>query len=147
MKKVLISAVLFVATICTASAQLRLNGYGAYVFDDGFDVFGDANNYYNGTVKGGFQWGGGLQYAFSPNSSAELLYINHSTTVPTTFKFGNNNVRNEDFDLNLNYIMLSADGLYQKGKAEGSKSLPYGRRILWIVKMSSPQIAWQRGTR
>src|SRR5687767_513248 len=119
MKKVLISAVLFVATICTASAQLRLNVYGAYVFDDGFDVFGDANNYFNGTVKGGFQWGGGLQYAFSPNSGAELLYINHSTNVPTTFKFGNNNVRTEDFNLNLNYIMLSGDGLYQKGKAEG----------------------------
>ena len=127
MKKVLISAVLFVATIGTASAQLRLNFYGSYVFDDGFEVIGDANNYYNGTVKGGFQWGGGLQYAFSPNSSAELLYINHSSNAPTTFKFGvGNNARTEDFNVNLNYIMLSGDGLFQKGKAEGYAGLMAG---------------------
>ena len=44
MKKVLFFTALFIATIFTASAQLRLNAYGAYVFDDGFDVVGDANN-------------------------------------------------------------------------------------------------------
>ena len=129
MKKVLIFSALFIATMFTASAQLRLNAYGAYVFDDGFDVFGDANNYYNGKVKGGFQWGGGLQYAFSPYSAAELMYINHSTTAPATFKFGTNNARTEDFNVNLHYIMLSGDGLYQKGKAEGYAGLMLGMLI------------------
>lgn len=137
MKKVLIFTALFMATMFTASAQLRVNLYGAYVFDDGFDVFGDANNYYNGKVKGGFQWGGGLQYAFSPNSSAELLYINHSTNVPTTFKFGNNNARKEDFNLNLNYIMLSGDGLFQKGKAEGYAGLMAG---VLISNVEAPSV-------
>jgi hypothetical protein len=129
MKKILISAVLIVASICTATAQARLNFYGAYVFDDGFEVFGDANNYYNGKVKGGFQWGAGAQYVFSPSASAELLYINHSTTAPTTFKFGTNAIKNEDFNVNLHYIMASGDGLYHRGKAEGYAGFMMGALI------------------
>src|SRR5688572_4165499 len=110
MKKFSITMILSVAAILTAAAQLRLNFYSAYVFNDGFDVARDANNYFNGTVKGGYQWGAGIQYVFSSMSSAEILYIKQSTHSPTTFKFGTNNEMSEELDVNLNYIMLSGAG-------------------------------------
>jgi hypothetical protein len=50
----------------------RINFYSAYTFDDGFDVLNDANTYYKGTVKGGYQWGRGLEYSFNPQSSAKF---------------------------------------------------------------------------
>lgn len=129
MKKVLISLALIVAVVSTASAQVRLNVYSAYVFDDGFEVYGDVSNYFKGTTKGGYQWGAGVQYVFSPNSSAELLYINRSTSAPTTFKFGTNDVKTEDFQITHNYIMLAGDGLYNKGKVEGYAGLMAGALI------------------
>ena len=60
MKKIFLLLVL-AGTMTTMMGQhARLNFYGAYTFDDGFDVVSDANTYYNGTVKGGVQWGAGL---------------------------------------------------------------------------------------
>jgi len=99
----------------------RLNFYAAYTFDDGFDVVNDANTYYNGTVKAGVQFGGGLEYMFSKQSSAEILYLHRSTTVPANFKFGaGTQTRKETFDLKHDFILLSGDGHFGSGgKAEG----------------------------
>jgi hypothetical protein len=70
MKKIILLLVL-AATMTTMMGQhARLNFYSAYTFDDGFDVVNDANTYYNGTVKAGVQFGGGLEYMFSKQSSA-----------------------------------------------------------------------------
>jgi hypothetical protein len=121
MKKIILLFALS-ATITTVMGQhARLNFYAAYTFDDGFDVVNDANTYYNGTVKAGVQFGAGLEYMFSHQSSAELLYLHRSTTVPANFKFGSNTqVRHEDFDLKHDFIMLSGDGHFGSGgKAEG----------------------------
>lgn len=128
MKKAVLFVVLF-GTVFTASAQgLRLNAYAAYTFDDGFDVYGDANNYYSGTLKGGSQFGLGLQYAFNPYSAAEILWIHRSATAPATFKFGiGNNPRSETFEVKHDYIMLSGDGLYSKSaKFEGNAGFMAG---------------------
>jgi hypothetical protein len=129
MKKVMFSALLMTVAILTFGQKgARINVYSAYVFDDGFDVWNDANTYYNGTVKGGYQWGAGLEYLFNPQSSAEILYLHRSTTVPTTFKFGSGTqARTENFDLNHDFILLSGDGhLAKGGKAEGYAGLMAG---------------------
>ena len=121
MKKIFLLLVL-AATMTTVMGQhARLNFYGAYTFDDGFDVWNDANTYYNGTVKGGVQWGAGLQYMFNKQSSAEILWLHRSTTVPANFKFGaGTQARTETFDLKHDFIMLSGDGHFGGGgKAEG----------------------------
>ena len=122
MKKVMFSALLMtIAFVTFGQKGARLNFYSAYVFDDGFDVVNDVNTYYNGTVKGGVQWGAGLQYMFNKQSSAEILYLHRSTTVPANFKFGSNTqARKETFDLKHDFIMLSGDGHFGSGgKAEG----------------------------
>ena len=121
MKKIFLLLV-SAATMTTMMGQhARLNFYGAYTFDDGFDVVNDANTFYNGTVKGGVQWGAGLQYMFNKQSSAEILWLHRTTTVPANFKFGSNTqLRSETFDLKHDFIMLSGDGHFGGGgKAEG----------------------------
>src|SRR6185436_6640578 len=121
MKKIILLLV-SVATMTTMMGQhARLNFYAAYTFDDGFDVVSDANTFYNGTVKAGVQFGGGLEYMFNKQSSAELLRLHRSTTVPANFKFGSNTqLRSETFDLKHDFIMLSGDGHFGSGgKAEG----------------------------
>ena len=141
MKKVMFSALLMtIAFVSFGQKGVRLNFYSAYVFDDGFEVWNDANTYYNGTVKGGVQWGGGLEYLFNPQSSAEILYLHRSATVPANFKFGTGTqTRHEDFDLKHDYILLSGDGHFSKhgSKAEGYAGLMAG---VLISNLEAPSL-------
>ncbi len=139
MKKVMFSALLMTIAIVTFGQKgARINFYSAYVFDDGFDVFNDANTYYNGTVKGGYQWGAGVEYLFTPQSSAEILYLHRSTTVPATFKFSSGTqARSETFDLKHDFILLSGDGHFAKGKAEGYAGLMAG---VLISNLEAPSL-------
>jgi len=139
MKKVMFSALFMTIAIVTFGQKgARINLYSAYVFDDGFDVFNDANTYYNGKVKGGYQWGGGVEYLFSPQSSAEILYLHRSTTVPATFKFSSGTqARSETFDLKHDFILLSGDGHFAKGKAEGYAGLMAG---VLISNLEAPSL-------
>ena len=139
MKKIIFISVLAVTTVFASaqSSKFRLNVYGSYVFDDGFDVYNDANTYYNGKIKAGFQWGGGIEYATTDYSSVELMYLNKSADVPTTFKFAAAQpVTKETFDLTQHYILLAFNGLKQtSGKVEGYASLMGG---VLISDVTSP---------
>ena len=139
MKKVLFSALVMTIAIVTFGQKgARINFYSAYVFDDGFDVVNDVNTFYNGTVKGGYQWGAGVEYLFTPQSSAEILYLHRSTTVPANFKFGSNTqTRSETFDLKHDFILLSGDGHFAKGKAEGYAGLMAG---VLISNLEAPSL-------
>jgi hypothetical protein len=140
MKKIILISVLVVTTIF-ASAQhskVRLNAYGSYVFEDGFDVYNDANTYYNGKIKAGVQWGGGIEYVPYENGSVELLYFNKSSDVPTNFKFGSGEpARTENFSLTQHYILLAGNGLKMSSskKVEGYASLMAG---VLISDVTSP---------
>ena len=139
MKKIFLLLV-SAATMTTMMGQhARLNFYGAYTFDDGFDVVNDANTFYNGTVKGGVQWGAGLQYMFNKQSSAEILWLHRTTTVPANFKFGSNTqLRSETFDLKHDFIMLSGDGHFGNGgKAEGYAGVMAG---VLISNLEAPSL-------
>ena len=139
MKKIFLLLVL-AGTMTTMMGQhARINIYGAYTFDDGFEVWNDANTYYNGTVKAGLQWGAGLEYLFNKQSSAELLYLHRSTTVPANFKFGTGTQpRSETFDLKHDFIMLSGDGHFGGGgKAEGYAGIMAG---VLISNLEAPSL-------
>jgi len=141
MKKIMFSVVLMtIAAVSFGQQGLRINGYAAYVFDDGFDVASDLNTYYNGTVKGGFQGGVGLEYLFSRESGMELLWLHRGTTVPTKFKFGSNaSAKSETFDLKHDFIMVAGDGHFGKhgGKAEGYGGLLGG---VLISNLEAPSL-------
>ncbi|HEX6179948.1 MAG TPA: outer membrane beta-barrel protein [Chitinophagaceae bacterium] len=120
------------AVITSASAQeaasvqekFRLNVYTNYVFDDGFDSYYDPYNYYNGTMKGGFQWGVGAEFLLRKDYSLELMYLHQSTEAPTQYQSGTGVlVKNTTFDVNIDYIMLGGNRYVQR---PGSKAEPFG---------------------
>src|SRR5688572_11294702 len=134
MKKITVITVLLAAIAIgfaqstTGQSKARLNVYGSYVFHDGFEVYDDINNYFDGTVKGGLQWGGGLEYLVHPDFSVELLCLNKSSDVPTTFKFGTEALKTEEFKQNLNFLVLGFNRLQRSsdGKIEGYGGLMAG---------------------
>ena len=68
-------------------------------------------------------------FMFNKQSSAEILWLHRTTTVPANFKFGSNTqLRSETFDLKHDFIMLSGDGHFAKhgSKAEGYAGLMAG---------------------
>lgn len=112
MKKLCL-VVLSVAATYFASAQssnIRLNLYGAYAFDDRVDSYYDANDYYNGTIEGGFLWGAGLEFMPKKNVGVELMYQRLSTNAPMTYKRpGTVGVQAANFDMGVNYITLGGN--------------------------------------
>jgi hypothetical protein len=139
MRKIIFISVLIIsAVVASAQSKIRLNFYSAYVFDDSYDVYSDVNTYYNGKVKGGYQWGGGFEFVPNPMYSLELLYLQKSTNAPTQFKAGAQNpVRSEDFDVDLHYILFSGNTLKKigSGKTEGFFGLMAG---VLISDLKSP---------
>ena len=62
--------------------NLRLNGYTTYVFDDKVDSYYSSTSYYEGKIKGGFLWGGGLEYMASQTTGIERKYLRLDTKAP-----------------------------------------------------------------
>ena len=110
--KLLVIMALCLAGIQPAQSQnyptdgIILKGYGLYLFDDGFDAQFDVSRYYEGKIKGGLQWGAGIEYRPSAQMGYELMYLRQDTNAPTTYFVG---LEPEftDFDLAMNYIMIS----------------------------------------
>src|SRR5688572_3375509 len=123
MKKIIFSSLLVIIAIASsAQSKIRLNAYGSYVFDDGFDVYNDVNTYYNGKIEAGAQWGAGVEYVTNEYFSVELMYLHKSSDVPANFKFeAGQPARSETFELKHDYIMASFNGLKpsSSGKVEG----------------------------
>ncbi|HEY9261672.1 outer membrane protein [Chitinophaga sp.] len=114
---------LFLVTMLTISMQIasaqqqttphkfRINALAGYVFDDSFDSYYDANSYYNGVLQGGFQWGVGLEYMVRDVYGVELQYLRQDTKGPVTYF--QNGVKNTNFDLAVNYILLSGNRYFK----------------------------------
>jgi len=86
---------------------LRINGYAFYAFDDKVDSYYSNTEYYNGTIKGGFQWGGGLEYQMTPGQSVELSYLRLDTDAPITYY--KNGIQYTNFDVATNYVMIGGN--------------------------------------
>lgn len=93
-----------------ARAQgVRLNLYAGYVFDDKFDTYYSSSSYYEGKIKGGFQWGIGAEYLIRPEYGIEVLYLRQDTNAPTRYYgvVGGGGNGDANLDLAINYIMLA----------------------------------------
>ena len=133
MKKYLLGASLVLLCNLLVAQGVRLNVYGSYVFDDHFEVYEDAYNYYEGTINGGFQWGAGIEFSRGPAQSYELLYYNMDTEVPSVWQSGPaNSVNSEDMELNLDYIMLAGNRhvMLADGKVETYAGLLAGVALI-----------------
>jgi hypothetical protein len=134
MKKTLsISVALLLLVSATSFAQnVRLNAYSSYVFDDAIDSYYDNSSYYNGTIKGGYQWGAGLEFMAHPNYGVELLYLRQDTKAPMNYYNGGPKFSN--LDLGINYIMLGGNRYFSKpgGKVEGFGGMALGVDVVSI---------------
>lgn len=125
MKAVL--SVILIAFIMPAFAQkTRLNVYTNYIFDDQVDSYYDANNYYNGKVQAGFQWGGGIEFMVRPEYGIEISYLREDTK--SSLKTAQSPGKYKDYDLAVNYIFLSGTRYFRKpaGRVEGFGGLGAG---------------------
>jgi hypothetical protein len=103
----LLMTVAYYSSAQSSSPKLRLNAYGSYVFDDKVDSYYSATDYFNGTIKGGFLWGGGLEFMVHDAYGIELLYQRLDTKAPVEYyDYNVNRVKNTDIDLAVNYIMV-----------------------------------------
>jgi hypothetical protein len=89
------------------ASGLRLHGYATYAFDDHVDSYYSTTSYFNGTIEGGFEYGGGLEYMLSPAYGIEAYYLRMDSKAVLTYydiieKRG-------DFDLASNYVMLGGN--------------------------------------
>ena len=111
---------------------LRLNGYTFYAFDDKVDSYYSNTEYFNGTIKGGFQWGGGLEYMMSISQSFELSYLRLDTNAP--MKYYKDGIQDVDFDVATNYIFLGSNRYFPiGGKIEPYAGLQAGMAILNVT--------------
>ena len=85
MKKILFLALFSLTASLAFTQRLRLNGYGGYMYDEGFESKYDPNTFFVGTVKGGSQWGGVFEYLMKANYCFEVQYLHQTTEVPYTY--------------------------------------------------------------
>ena len=130
--KLTLLALVLAITSTSFGQSKRLNLYGSGVFDDKVDSRYDNNNYYNGTIKGGFQWGAGIEFLVKKNQGVELLYLRQDTKAPILNP--SHPVKPVDYDLGINYIMLAGNHYFSKpgGKAEGFAGAMLGADIVSI---------------
>ncbi len=105
MKKLFLLILIVTASQAYVQAQeLRLNGYASYVFDDRFDTYYSNTSYFDGTIKGGLQWGLGLEFLPAEDYGVELVYYRQDTEVDVNYY--NFIARTRTLDLGINYIMI-----------------------------------------
>jgi len=132
MKKISLTGIsILLIAVCAQAQGVRLNGYAAYVFDDKFDSYYSSTDYVNGKIKGGFQWGVGLEVTPREDLGVELLYIRQDTEAPVTFYSGID--RNKTIDLGISYIMLGGTHY----RMLGEKIEPYGGLMLGMAIFSN----------
>ncbi len=130
--------------------HLRVNVYTMYAFDDKVDSYYSNTDYYNGTIKGGFQWGGGLEYMMIPNQGIELSYLRLDSNAPMEYyDFTSNRVKYTDFDVATNYILLGSNRYFSMNpKVEPFAGIQAGMAIFNVENpdngksANSTKFAW-----
>jgi len=111
---------------------LRLNVYTMYAFDDKVDSRYSATEYFYGTIKGGFQWGGGLEYMMIPDQGVELSYLRLDSHAPMYYyDRTTNREKFTDFDVATNYVLIGSNRYFgMNPKVEPFGGLQAGMAII-----------------
>ncbi len=128
MKKIIFSLLAFLFCVSLMNAQdIHLNLYSNYVFDDRFETFDSDVSFLNGKIKGGYQWGVGIEYLAAPNTGIEILYHRQDTDVPV--EYYRNQVVDREIPASVNYIMLGGVRYAGNEKVQGYGGLMVGTVI------------------
>jgi hypothetical protein len=146
MKKIILAALLFVSM--DAAAQIRLHANANYTFDDRVQST-YSTYFFDGKLKGGFQWGAALEYMIDHHTGVELSYYRQDAVAALrTSKYP---LTNHNFDVGINYILLSGSRYMRKpgGKVEGFGGMGLGVALINSKdpadnrSKSSTNFAWQ----
>ena len=86
--------------------QVRLHGYATYAFDDNHvSSYYSTTSYFDGKVKGGFQYGGGLEVKPYEFAGVEFTYLRLDSKSP--MEYYNGGVVHSNFELAQNWLFLS----------------------------------------
>lgn len=114
MKKIILSTILIAGIATMATAQhVKLNLYGAYVFDDQINNYYSNTSYANATIKGGFQYGAGLEFMVQPTTGVELKYTHQGGTAAVSYY--NDGAVTKTIDFNTNYLLLDGNYYFHTG--------------------------------
>jgi hypothetical protein len=110
MKKILFTLSLF-AALGAGAQNMRLNAYALYAFDDAVDSYYSNTSYFNGTVKGGLIWGGGLEFMLHPEYGLELTYLRMDTEAPMEYYSTQPpaGVKSSVLDVDINYALIGGN--------------------------------------
>jgi hypothetical protein len=90
--------------------SLRLNGYAIYAFDDNHvESYYSSSQYFSGEVKGGFQYGGGLEIMAGPDYGLEFTYLRLDSKSDMTYNYNNPVDQHTTFDIAQNWIMAGGN--------------------------------------
>jgi hypothetical protein len=130
MKK-LLTIILLLSGSCVFaqnSPSLRLNGYANYAFDDNHvDSYYSNTSYFEGSINGGFMYGGGLEVMLQEAYGLEFTYLRLDSKAP--MEYYNNGVEFTNFDLATNYILAGGNRYMQMNP----KVEPYGGMMLGMA--------------
>lgn len=99
----------FISGMVLSAQELRINGYSAYAFNDGINSVSNSLFYFTGKMKGGYIWGGGLEYKINDYYGFEVVYQRLDSRAPLLYDNGTGGVQARTFDYGLNYIMLASN--------------------------------------
>ena len=134
MKKNLLIVILLAIASVIQAQNIRLNAYGSYVFDDKVDNYYSSTSYFNGTIKGGFIWGGGLEFRVADYYGIELIYQRLDTHAPIEYyDIDESEIKNTNFDLAINYIMVGG----ARSVKTSEKLEPYGGFMLGMAVLDA----------
>ena len=114
----------------------RLNVYTTYAFDDNYvDSYYSETSFFEGEVKGGFQYGAGLEILPTKGIGVELAYLRLDSKAPMAYY--DNGTQNTTFDLAQNFLFLGANRYFGiNPKVEPFAGLQLG---MDIINVDNPQ--------
>jgi outer membrane protein W len=140
MKKILLitSVVMCAITLSAQTGTISLNLDAAYTFKANVNF--DAAN---ANVEAAFQYGGGVEYFTTDNSSVELKYLRMDTHIPL---YVDDVQLNPDIDKgSVNYILLGGNKYFgdnPDGKISPYGGLGLGLGIIGINDNTATKFAW-----
>lgn len=120
------SIFLLLISVGIKAQEIRLNAYTAYAFDDNIHSYD-----LDGTLQGGFIYGGGIEMKLGPFYGAELLYQRLDSKLPYKYNDGIN-YQTGTFNYGLNYIMFGSNRYLPLGRIEPFFGLLLGMAVIDI---------------
>jgi hypothetical protein len=110
----------------SSGPSVRLHGYATYALNDNHvESYYSATSYFDGSIKGGFQYGGGLEVMPYSAIGLEFTYLRLDSKAPIYYWDPNAVIPGEkftDFDLAQNWLLLS----FNKYVPVNDKIEPFG---------------------